>query len=234
MIIMEDEKFSTITFQDHITSLMSTMVSVITHPAVFFNTMPKTGGLIEPLIFLAVMGGIGAMLQSVLSFFGEGLAASLIIALAIVVVGPIVTAIFGLIISTILYFIWKLMGSQETIETAFRCAAYASATIPLTTLFVIVPCLGSLIGLAWMTYLMVIASVEVHQLDAMKARIVFGIIAGIFALFSISSQIAAHRIFSNIDQFQTTINRYDQISPEEVGEKAGNFLKGIKKGLGKQ
>ena len=231
---MENRNFSAISIQEQIASFINTMISVITNPVGFFRSMPKTGGLIEPLIFLAVMGGVGGGLHAVLSVFNVGFVTSFFMALAIIIIGPIVSAIFGSIVAASLFFVWKLMGSQETIETAFRCGAYATAITPLTTLFGIIPYWGTLLGLGWMAYLMVIASVEVHQIDAKKAWVVFGIIAAVLALSSISSQIAARRITSKIDQFETTIKQFDQMSPEEVGEKVGRFLKGIEKGAGKQ
>ena len=41
---------------------------VITAPASYFKSMPKTGGLSEPLIFIAVMSVIAGVLYAVLSF----------------------------------------------------------------------------------------------------------------------------------------------------------------------
>ena len=231
---MGNKTFSEINIQDQIASFVNTAIAVITNPIGFFKTMPKTGGLVEPLIFLVLIGGVGGILQAILSIFGVGHTASLFMVLAFIVIVPIATALFSFGSAVILYIIWKLLGSQEPFETAFRCGAYAAAISPLTTLLGIIPYLGSVLGLGWMTYLLVIASVEVYQIVAKKAWIVFGIIAALLALSSISSQIAARRITSELDQFQKTVKQAEQMTPEEAGQKMGEFLKGLEKGAGKQ
>lgn len=231
---MGNKTFSEINIQDQIASFVNTAIAVITNPIGFFKTMPKMGGLVEPIIFLALIGAVGGILQAILSIFGVGLAASLAMALAFIVIVPILTVFFGFVSAAILYIIWKLLGSQEPFETAFRCGAYAAAITPLTTLLGIIPYLGSVLGLCWMTYLLVIASVEVYQIEAKKAWMVFGIIAALLAISSISSQIAARRITSQLDQFQKTMNQSGEMSPEEAGKKMGEFLKGLEKGAGKQ
>jgi hypothetical protein len=231
---MENKNISEINIQDQITSFMNTMMAVITNPAGFFRTMPKTGGLVEPLIFLALVGVVGGILQAILSIFGLGLAASFFMALAYIIIGPILTALFGFVVAAVLFIIWRFLGSQEPFETAFRCGAYAAAISPVTTILSIIPYLGPVLGLAWMTYLLVMASVEVYRIEAKKAWMVFGIIAALLALSSISSQLAARRITTKLDQFQKTMEQTQEMSPEEAGEKVGKFLKGLEKGTGKQ
>ncbi|MFH0998429.1 MAG: YIP1 family protein [Pseudomonadota bacterium] len=231
---MPNKTFSEINIQDQMAVSLNTAIAVITNPIGFFKTMPKTGGLVEPLIFLALIGGVGGILQAILSIFGVGLAASFFMALAYIVIVPIVTALFGFVSAAILFVIWKLMGSLEPFETAFRCGAYAAAITPLTTLLGIIPYLGPLLGLGWMTYLLVMVSVEVYKIEAKKAWMVFGIIAGLLAISSISSQIAAQRITSQLDQLQETMKQAEKMTPEEAGQKMGEFLKGLEKGAGKQ
>ncbi len=155
---MPNKTFSEINIQDQMAVSLNTAIAVITNPIGFFKTMPKTGGLVEPLIFLALIGGVGGILQAILSIFGVGLAASFFMALAYIVVVPIVTALFGFVSAAILFVIWKLMGSLEPFETAFRCGAYAAAITLLTTLLGIIPYLGPLLGLGWMTYLLVMGN----------------------------------------------------------------------------
>jgi hypothetical protein len=229
---MANKTFSEINIQDQIAASVNTAIAVVTNPIGFFKTMPKTGGLVEPLIFLALIGGVGGILQAILSIFGVGHAASFFMALAFIVIVPIATVLFSFVSAAILYIIWKLLGSQEPFETAFRCGAYAAAITPLTALLGVIPYLGSVLGLAWMTYLLVIASVEVYQIEVKKAWIVFGIIAALLALSSISSQIAARRITSQLDQFQKTM-KSDDMTPEEAGKKMGEFLKGLEKSADK-
>ncbi|SPD73435.1 conserved membrane hypothetical protein [uncultured Desulfobacterium sp.] len=220
--------------QAQISSVVKDMISVITNPVAFYKQMPKTGGLVNPLIFMAAMGIAGAIIQIFLSFFHVGMAGSFGMALAYIIIMPIMVAIFGFIAAAILMLIWKVMGSNENYETAFRCAAYASAISPITGLLNAIPYIGAIIGLAWMTYLLVTASVEVHGLQAKTAWIVFGIIAAIMAVMSISSQHAARKLSSNMQDLNKDLGNIEQMSPEEAGKKAGEFLKGMQQGAEKQ
>jgi hypothetical protein len=232
--MMDHKTFSEVNIQDQITSFMNTAVMVIKNPVGFFKTMPKTGGFVEPLIFLALIGVVGGLVQTILSILGVGLAGSLFLALGCIILGPIFAILGGFVAGGIFFLVWQILRSRENFETAFRCAAYAFAITPLTTLLSVIPYLGSVIGLAWMTYLLVVASVEVHQIDAKNAWMVFGVIAALLALLSISSQLAARRITSKMNQFQKTMEQAEKLSPEEAGEKLGKFLKGMEKGAGKQ
>ncbi len=157
--------------------------------------MPKTGGFIEPLVFMIVMGFIGGLIQA---FFGimdvspagpPGIGAvSFIIMLTIIIV------ISGFIVAALYFTIWKLMGSRESFETAYRCNAYISALIPINALVSPIPYAGHIITIALTTLFVVIASVHVHNLPAKKAWIVFGILGLIFLMVSISGEKAVKRL----------------------------------------
>jgi hypothetical protein len=224
---MDNRSLPQIDFQQQVTSIVNTMVFVITNPVGFFKQMPRKGGLVDPMIFMVAMGIVGAILQIPLSFFGLGMAGSFFLALAYIIIMPIFTIIFGFIGGAILMLIWKVMGSSEDFETCFRCLAYASAISPITNLLHLIPYLGPVLGLAWLTYLLVTASVETHELMAKPSWIVFGIIAAILALASISSQ-------HNLRKYSKKLDNFEQMNPEEAGKKVGEFLKGMQKGSGKE
>jgi hypothetical protein len=161
--------------------------------------MPKTGGFPEPLVFMVVMGLVGGVLQTLFSFLHLHAAGMVAGAVAVIVV-PIVVAIFGFIVAGILFVIWKMMGSEEEYETAYRCIAYMSALSPITTVLGLIPYIGGPLGLLISTYYLVIASAEVHKIAPRKAWMVFGTIAGILALITISGEIAARRMAGNIEE----------------------------------
>jgi hypothetical protein len=162
--------------------MLNTAIAVITKPVEFFRGMAKTGGFVEPLIFMVATGVISGVIQAVLGLFHFGMVGSVRAALASIIYMPIGALIFGFVGAAILFGIWKLMGSNESYETAYRCGAYASVTIPILTILGIIPYAGVLIGLAWMLFLLVTASVEVHKIAAKTAWMVFGIITAILAL----------------------------------------------------
>lgn len=175
-------------------AIPQTAIKVLTSPSAFFREMPKTGGFVEPLIFMVVMGVIGGIIQTVFSFIGLSMVAGMAMGIASIIMLPILIAIFGFVGAAIIFVIWKLMGSQESYETAYRCVAYMSALTPITTVLGIIPYIGPVIGIVLMTFLIVIASVEVHSIPSQKAWLVFGIIGAIFIIMSISSQFAARKL----------------------------------------
>ena len=181
------------TNQINLAAIPAQVIKVITTPVAFFRSMAKSGGLLEPLIFVIVIAVVNGLLQSlgfmmgVHPMFGAGMA------FASIIIAPIFAAIFSFIGAGILYVIWKLMGSTQNYETAYRCLAYASAITPITTLLGFVPYLY-LLGLLWMVYLLVVASVEVHAIAAKTAWIVFGILAALLALVQINVHRSARQM----------------------------------------
>lgn len=213
--------------KEYLTSILDTAVQVITRPVDFYREMPTFGGFVDPLIFLVVVSVAAGVVQAVFSLFGLGMGGA--VGLASIIILPIAMAIFGFVGAAIVFVIWKLLGSEQNYEVAYRCAAYAGAICPLTTIVHPVPYLGALVGIAWSTYLMIIASTEVHGIEPKKAQITFGAIAVILALMSLSSE---YRVRSFSSRFSGMSSKMDQMSPEEAGKKVGEFLKGFQEGTG--
>ena len=107
-----------------------------------------------------------------------------------------------------------------------------SAISPIAVLAGIVPYVGALVGIAWGLYLVVTASVEVHKIAARTAWLVFGILAGIFVLASVSSQLAARKMQRAMSgwssQMGSQMNKAGkEMTPEEAGRAAAAFMKGM-------
>jgi hypothetical protein len=177
----------------NLSSIQKTAVSALTSPSAFFREMPKTGGFVEPLIFMVIMGIISGLIQTVFSLVGLHIAAGMAMGVASIILFPIVMAIGGFIGAAILFVIWKLLGSQEDYETAYRCGAYISVLMPIITVLGLIPYLGSAVGIALYVYFLAIASVEVHKIPSQKAWLVFGIIGAILIIINISAQITAKK-----------------------------------------
>ncbi len=104
---------------------------VVTAPAKFFKTMPKTGGFLEPLIFAVIMGFIAGIIQALINILGLSYAyVGFVESLGMIIFVPIFAVIGSFIGAAIIYVIWKLIGSQENYETSYRCAAYLMALVP--------------------------------------------------------------------------------------------------------
>ncbi len=158
---------------------------VIKDPIAFYRDMPRSGGFVEPLIFMVSMGVVAGIVRAVPGIVGIGLGTSFLMALASIIIVPVFVAAFGFIGAGILFLIWNVMRSHEPYEVAFRCLAYAAAITPIVVILHAVPYIGSIIGLVWTTYLLVNASTEVNHIQPKLAWIVFGSICVVFALASI-------------------------------------------------
>ncbi len=206
--------------------------AVITNPVAYFQTMPKTGGYGPPVIFVAVMGAVMGLITAVLSLFGST-AGMLAAGLGAIIVMPIFAVVGAFIGAAILYVIWKLMGSVENYETAFRCQASVAAIYPITALLSIVPYIGSIVMIAWATFLIIEASVSVHGRERRTAQIVFGILAALMILSNIASERAARQLEARMAHMGSQFEGIEDLSPEEAGRKMGEFLKGLEEGANK-
>lgn len=158
-------------------AMPQTAMNVVTNPSEFFQQMPKTGGFLEPLVFAIIMGVVVGIIQAILGFIGLGAAGyggGRMSGFGMILYMPIAAAIGSFIGAAILFVIWKLMGSQENYETAYRCGAYLMALSPITTILSAVPYAGGLVSMAIFTFYIVTASVHVHNLPSQKAWLAFG------------------------------------------------------------
>lgn len=199
-------------------AIPQTAIKVLTSPSAFFREMPKTGGFIEPLVFALVMGIIGGLIQAVLGIVGLRFVTGAAMALASIILLPIFIVIGSFIGAAILFVIWKLMGSQESYETAYRCGAYISALTPITTILGIIPFIGSPIGVVLMTFFIVIASVEAHNIPSQKAWLVFGIIGAIFIVINIAGQFTARKVARETTRFQKEMEKASKEMQKQAEE----------------
>ncbi len=230
---MTDKPITEGRMKENIASILNTMKEVIINPAGFFRTMPKSGGFIEPIIFVASMGVIMGLINLVLSIVGLGFAPSFGMAILYVVIIPVFAVVFGFVGAAILFVIWKIMGSQESYETAYRCGAYSSAITPVTTIIGVIPYLGGVAGVVWMAYMTVCASIEVHGIKSKIAWIVFGVLFGFLLLMNISGTYTSRHFSGEMEQWQETSQDFDKMTAEEKGKAVGEFLKGMEKGVKK-
>src|SRR4030042_530249 len=197
-------------------SIQKTAMRVLTSPSAFFREMPKTGGFVEPLIFMVIMGIISGLIQTVFSLVGLHIAAGMAMGVASIILFPIVISIGGFIGAAILFLIWKLLGSQESYETAYRCGAYISVLMPIITVLGIIPYLGSAVAIALYVYFLVIASVEVHKIPSQKAWLVFGIIGAILIIMNISAQITARKFSRETGKFRERMEETSKALKKQV------------------
>ena len=230
---MEDTASANTQKKSPLDGIVETVKKVILDPAGFYRGMPKAGGFVDPLIFAVVLGVAAGLVRAVLGLVHLGGALGVGMALAAIVMTPIMVAIFGFVGAAIMFVIWKLMGSNESYETAYRCGAYACAISPITAVIGIIPFVGGLIGMAWMLFLIVTASVEVHKIPAKKAWLVFGIITAVFALASLGAQATARKAQRGMSGWQKQMEKEmgvkagKDMTPEDAGKAAASFVKAM-------
>lgn len=169
-------------------NILGDALAVITSPRQFYQRMEKTGGFGQPLVFLIVLGVLSGLVQGGESLVGLRPGGA-VIAAAVVVATPIIVAIFGFVAAGIVFVIWKVMGSQEPYETAYRCLAYSSAVAPINGVLGLIPFAGPALGFVWSTVLIVIASEEVHKVRPAVARVVFGGLCAVLIAMSLVGQL---------------------------------------------
>lgn len=207
---------------------------VITDPAGFYRVMPREGGYSEPLIFNLVMAAIAGAIFAVLSIIGlTGAGFGGVVA---IIALPIIMLIGSFIAAAVLFVIWKLMGSSQSYQAAYRCVAYSYAILPVVTIIGVIPYVGTIVRTVWGVWLMVIASVEVHGRQQRTALIVFGIL-GVFSLMGgLSSEGAQRQMQGTVDHTSAEMEEHfrslgldenGEIDPEKAGRSIGAFLRGI-------
>jgi hypothetical protein len=204
--------------RENISLTTEIVIKVITRPIGFFREMPKTGGFLFPIIFMAALGIIGSILRVIMSIIGLYPSMGMDISAASILLVPVFVTILGFISAAILFIIWKFMGSRESYETAFRCVAFAGAIAPITSLLHVIPYAGGLFGLVWTIYLMIIASTEVHKISSQKAWIVFCALCALLAMMSISAEYTGRKMIDETKEFQ-------KMTSEEADTAIGGFMK---------
>jgi hypothetical protein len=189
-----------------------TALYVILSPRKFFDEMPKSDGYGGPLLFMIMMVVVSIIVMVIMKSLGLGfgglpemgtetatgpgvrLGMALVIGASIVIV-PLAVAVGSFFWALILHIIWKLMGSEESYETSYRCVAYLTALTPITTaLGAAVPYVGSALGVLIMVCYTVIASMEVHEISAFKAGAVFGIIGSVLIVLGIFAEMGVRTL----------------------------------------
>jgi hypothetical protein len=218
---MSDTKFD-------LNAVIADSKKLILSPKQFYKEMPKTGGYAEPIIHLivnAVVSGFILTIWSIFSKFANPMGFAAIIAM------PIIMVIGSFIAAGILYVIWRLMGSTESYQTAYRCVAYTSSIGPVISLLAIIPYISTIIKNVWVFLLMYLASIEVHQVKENTAKIVFGILAVLAVVTGLGAERGQRSLASKLDQLglneSTLEGEFNEQTAEQMGKNVSAFLKGL-------
>ncbi|MEE9524262.1 MAG: YIP1 family protein, partial [Thermodesulfovibrionales bacterium] len=117
----EEVRFTKVIFDD--------AIKVIKNPVEFYKEMSRTGGFGRPVLFLAFMTLLGFLVLLI----GKALIVrpfDFVGGLIMVIVIPTIIVVASFAGAAILFGIWKILGSEEKYETAYRCMAYVCAVLP--------------------------------------------------------------------------------------------------------
>lgn len=216
---------------DMLSGVPGKMRAVLLSPAAFYREMPRTGGFVEPLVFAVVTGTLAAVVMVVMGMLGLGAGSMLPLGFMAMILAPFLVAIGSFIGAGVIFVIWKLMGSSENYETAYRCVTSAYACAPVAALVAGIPYLGSLVQIAWPMALLAVASIEVHGREPRLAWGVFGALALLGAFSSLSAEYTARHLGDSLEGWsQRMEEKYgnpDDMTPEQAGKAVGEFLKGL-------
>lgn len=183
------------------------------NPKEYFESMPLSGGLAEPLIKAAIYGtvaGLIALLWSVLgwSAIGGGFLGGAVGIMALIwsVVGAIIGVLIG---GVILLAISAICGGNQDFEANLRVAASIMAIYPVSALLAVLYglnyTLGGVVGLAvnlYGLYLLYQAVVSALKGKESSAKIVLIVLALIVMLAYFAGRRATKSIMDYSDIFQ--------------------------------
>ena len=185
-------------------SLFKTIRDILFHPTEFFQKMPVTGGLTDPLLFGLIIGSIGMMFQylwdvmlhdSMRTFMTtemqraaeQGTMGGISSSIGMVLIPFLVMVWLFVVAGTYHVVLSMVRGVKAGFEATFRVVGYSMAPF----LFMIVPYCGGGITLLWVMTLAIIGLREAHETTGGKAGLAVlfpflfccGMVVLMFALF---------------------------------------------------
>jgi hypothetical protein len=155
-------------------------------PRSFFSRMAKEGGYRAPALYALAWLFVSVVAEVAVSYLRPvRLPVSPAVQIGWIVVGPFLLLLIGFILAGILYGIWRLMGSEETYQTAFRCWAFLAPVSVIGSVLSVAPYLN-LTSYFLSLALLAVASIEVHRIPPRRAWTVWGLIAAVSAAWVVS------------------------------------------------
>ena len=161
---MSEEPTRTVTAPPAVANVFSAWKTVILHPKQFFESMPLTGGIGQPLLFVACTSAFAA-LGVIVGDLGQPLVAFQAAWKAFI--GAIVGSFLG---SFVTWILCKLFGGKGNYEQTYRACAYSTAP----HVFAVIGRLGW-IGTPYSIYLLFLGLKRSHELSSGKAAAVIAI-----------------------------------------------------------
>jgi len=167
-------------------SLVETVKELVTSPAAAFARMREKGDYVSPLLFIIIVGGLGAIAGQIWQLvfgvpwmsmvpaeyqgeYGEMMAAQGASAVVMIVLWPILMPIIAFVGAAIYHLFLMILGghrdSTAGYEGTFRVVAYSS----VAQLAQVIPVAGGFVAMIWGIILMVLGLSSVHRTSQGKA-----------------------------------------------------------------
>ena len=211
-------------------NLIARARQVVFDPHGYYAGMPKQGGYAEPLIYATVMGLVAGIIGAILSGFTLGSDGGVQIGMAAIIVMPIAAVIGSFVFTFIMWVVWKLMGSRENYETAYRAVSATMVVLPFSAVIGLLPYFGTLVINVWFIWLMILASIHVHGLERKKSMTVIGILGAVLLLVNLSGEHSQRVMNERYSDLSERMREFQKLTPEEQKEITAEFLRGIEEG----
>lgn len=154
---------------------------VIMNPVKFFRNMPEKGPLLEPLLFVVIMGALCFFVQIVMVSIGVLPKETPLYPFMIVF------PVLAVVEAGFYFLIWNLFGAKTNYSRVFRVICYLHAVTPFAVILIPVPYVNAVVLTIWRVILLIIVSIEFFKIPPKKASIGFGILFIIMLYIQIMS-----------------------------------------------
>lgn len=183
--------------------VVSQFFGILFNPSRFYSTMPKQGGMGEPIRFYLIFSSIGLLINILGTslMFGNPALKDVPLLFFSIEAGIFIA---GFIAAFLLHLVWKVLGSEESYETSYRAFAYTAAISPVTSVVAFVPTVGIVLAMAWVFVLLIIASSRVHAIKQPLAVAVWGVVGVLMIMLTLSYELGYRGAVSLISKASHT------------------------------
>lgn len=166
---------------DHVRRFLDRSVSILVQPYLYFSMDDEGLDFSEGAGYVAIMG----ILASLLGLLVEGsliTGGSGIGVLLTLVIAPVIAVIASFILAGLIHLVCSLAGTTADFGDSYGIGAASAALAPLSVFLNVIPVVGPIIGLIWGWWIVSEGGRAVHGLSKERARLLFGIMYGAFAV----------------------------------------------------
>jgi hypothetical protein len=162
-------------------ALFDTIVLVLTRPQEAFTMMRREGGLLDPVLFMLIMGSVGAIVSVVTSMLMRGFGIGMgntglgdligggVASLFSLIFIPVVVVVFLFIGAGIAHVCLMIVGgANQSFETTLRVFAFGSGS---ANIFQLIPFCGSTIAGIYSIVVNCIGLAKAHETDTWRALV---------------------------------------------------------------